>query len=210
MTSRDWRVLPCPRAAPPSEMNDEIHVIFPALFRSQAAVSWIWAYIYRLYGGLEIWHRCGCFLRLEMKSGRVRGVHVSHVAWRSVDSCLFVMVVPQSGWFTSPAEKSPGFSSAKNIPAIFRHWCIVLNTNHYWVCSGFTAFHSISGPFNPSTPQWDYSTADWGFIMSFVYFARMLIQDFQEQVSQSVKALLYQSIVLMLLTPVVRRVHHVL
>ena len=29
----------------PHWMNDEIHVIFIALFRSRAAVAWIWAYI---------------------------------------------------------------------------------------------------------------------------------------------------------------------
>lgn len=47
------------------------------------------------------------------ESGRVRGVYVSHVAWGSVDSCLFVMVVPQSRWYTPPTEKSLGFSSPK-------------------------------------------------------------------------------------------------
>lgn len=29
----------------------------------------------------------------------------------AVDSCLFVMVVPQSGWYTPPAEKSPCFAA---------------------------------------------------------------------------------------------------
>lgn len=121
---------------------------------------------------------------------------MSLVAWRSVDSCLFVMVVPQSGWYTPHAEKSPGISSQRS--ALTSNECTV-DSLHLMV------FQTLC---NHNIPRWDYSKLE-TVLSAYLSIILTGFPPRQPGVALEQSRPGYIKALLILLTPVLGRVHHV-